>query len=76
MIYLINIKSSTNYEYSPAYGCLKNGSKPTWREWKRNTQKVYDEQNPLPKQMPKQMPIQMPKQMPIIWFQMPIQMQF
>ena len=59
-----NIKSSTNYEYSPAYGCLKNGSKPTWREWKRNTQKVYDEQNPLPKQMPKQMPIQMPKQMP------------
>jgi len=63
-----NIKSSTNYEYSPAYGCLKNGSKPTWREWKRNTQKVYDEQTPLPKQipkqMPKQMPIQMPKQMP------------
>ena len=42
-----NIKSSTNYSYSPSYGCLKNGSKPTWREWKRNTQKVYDEPIPI-----------------------------
>lgn len=49
-----NIKSPTDYIYSPSYGCLKNGSKPTWREWKRNTQKVYDEQNPLP------IPLQMP----------------
>tara|TARA_Y100000992_G_scaffold284406_1_gene234515 strand:+ start:324 stop:1301 length:978 start_codon:yes stop_codon:yes gene_type:complete len=32
---------------TPPYGCLKNGSKPTWREWKRTTQKVPSE--PLPK---------------------------
>ena len=25
---------------TPPYGCLKNGSKPTWRQWKRTTQKV------------------------------------
>ena len=26
----------------PRWGCLKNGSLPTYRDWKRNTQKVYD----------------------------------
>ena len=31
---------------TPPFGCLKNGSKPTWREWKRTTQKVYQE--PMP----------------------------
>ena len=29
-----------NVPQTPPYGCLKNGSKPTWREWKRTTQKV------------------------------------
>ena len=29
-----------NIPQTPPYGCLKNGSKPTWREWKRTTQKV------------------------------------
>lgn len=26
---------------TPQYSCLKNGSKPTYREWKRSTQKNY-----------------------------------
>ena len=38
-----DINLSSDHIYSPPYGCLKNGSKPTWREWKRNTQKVYEE---------------------------------
>jgi hypothetical protein len=25
----------------PAYGCLKNGSLPTYRNWKNQTQRVY-----------------------------------
>lgn len=32
-----------NYRKEPSYGCLKNGSKPTYREWKRKTQKNLDE---------------------------------
>ena len=28
---------------TPPFGCLKNGSKPTWREWKKTTQKIYQE---------------------------------
>lgn len=37
--------SQTNYNIpeTPPFGCLKNGSKPTWREWKRTTQKIYQE---------------------------------
>jgi|MDSZ01.3.fsa_nt_gb hypothetical protein len=31
---------------TPPYGCLKNGSKPTWREWKRTTQKAYPDPAP------------------------------
>ena len=27
----------------PAYSCLKNSSKPTYREWKKKTQKNYDD---------------------------------
>ena len=42
-----DINLSSDHIYSPPYGCLKNGSKPTWREWKRNTQKVYDEPIPI-----------------------------
>jgi len=28
---------------TPPFGCLKNGSKPTWRQWKSTTQKVYQD---------------------------------
>lgn len=31
--------SVKKYSKTPQYSCLKNGSKPTYREWKRNTQK-------------------------------------
>lgn len=41
---LSNVEVSTNLnsiiKETPPYGCLKNGSKPTWREWKRSTQKM------------------------------------
>ena len=30
-----------NYNSEPKYSCLKNGSKPTYREWKRTTQKNF-----------------------------------
>lgn len=33
-----NINTSV-YNNEPKYGCLKNGSKPTYRQWKRCTQK-------------------------------------
>lgn len=32
---------------TPPYGCLKNGSKPTWRQWKNTTQKIVE---PIPVQ--------------------------
>jgi len=31
-----------NYSKEPIYGCLKNGSKPTYSEWKRKTHKNVD----------------------------------
>lgn len=36
---------------TPKYGCLKNGSLPTYRNWKNQTQKIYpkiDNQTPIP----------------------------
>jgi hypothetical protein len=38
----VEVSSNLNsiVKENPPYGCLKNGSKPTWREWKRSTQKV------------------------------------
>ena len=38
-------RSSSPLE-TPPYGCLKNGTKPTWREWKKNTQKNYSFHTP------------------------------
>lgn len=42
----MNISTSSHslkkYSKTPQYSCLKNGSKPTYREWKRNTQKNID----------------------------------
>ena len=32
----------------PVYGCLKNGNLPTYRTWKRQTQKQYPSQNRRP----------------------------
>ena len=32
---------------TPPYGCLKNGNKPTWRQWKNTTQKIVE---PIPVQ--------------------------
>tara|TARA_B100001173_G_scaffold224533_1_gene194637 strand:- start:4769 stop:5971 length:1203 start_codon:yes stop_codon:yes gene_type:complete len=41
-----------NYKpQTPKYGCLKNGSLPTYRNWKNQTQKIYpkiDNQTPIP----------------------------
>lgn len=34
--------SLKKYSKTPQYSCLKNGSKPTYKEWKRNTQKNPD----------------------------------
>ena len=38
----------------PVYGCLKNGNLPTYRTWKRQTQKQYPSQNrePIPPMPP------------------------
>ena len=34
--------SVKRHSEQPSYSCLKNGSRPTYREWKRNTQKNLD----------------------------------
>lgn len=34
-----NIQNASN----PSWGCLKNGNLPTFRDWKRHTQKNYDD---------------------------------
>jgi len=34
--------SIKNYSHEPSYGCLKNGTKPTYREWKNKTQKNFE----------------------------------
>ena len=39
----VSSEIKTSVPETPPYGCLKNGSKPTWREWKRTTQKVPPE---------------------------------
>lgn len=41
----------SNQNISPPYGCLKNGNKPTYREWKRETQKNIVSANPHNKLM-------------------------
>jgi len=43
---------------TPKYGCLKNGSLPTYRSWINQTQKIRPEIHPT--QMPTQMPVQKP----------------
>ena len=35
-------QSLKRHSITPQYSCLKNGSKPTYREWKRKTQKNYE----------------------------------
>ena len=37
----IPIKQFGNPIPDPVYGCLKNGKKPTYRNWKNHTQRVY-----------------------------------
>ena len=53
---------SSNYppitiQKPPEYGCLKNGSLPTYRNWKNTTQKNYE---PINDSTPIQTPIQTP----------------
>ena len=48
---------------TPKYGCLKNGSLPTYRSWINQTQRNRPEINPV--QVPMQVPVQVPMQKPI-----------
>ncbi len=62
-----------NYKpQTPKYGCLKNGSLPTYRNWKNQTQKIYpkiDNQTPIPINTP--ISIQ-PVNTPLPTFQKPL----
>ena len=62
-----------NYKpQTPKYGCLKNGSLPTYRNWKNQTQKIYPKiDNPNPTPIPTPITVQ-PVNTPLPTFQKPL----
>jgi len=64
MIPTQNIREPPMKIQNPSYGCLKNGTLPTYRNWKQQTQRIYPSIQPTIQ--PTMQPIMQPTMQPII----------